>query len=200
MPLFDFLSFFPCHTIPIPLICTGSSSCPTLPSLFCFYLSPLTRQRDSMPRHMCSISRFALPASCLCSGGCLCREVVVVVVVVLSHHGSFCSPISTECSGGSVRLGRMLYGVEILREREMMDGNLYQSPELSTSSLPLSALMSADHGDPKATGHCALITLTHTHMHTHSRRHLGNNWGISELKRERGINGQPICYMKNSSP
>ncbi len=68
----------------------------------------------------------------------------------------------------------------------MMDGNLYQSPKLSTSSLPLSALMSADHGDPKATGHRELITLTHTHAHTHthSRRHLGNNQGISGLKRE----------------
>lgn len=44
----------------------------------------------------------------------------------------------------------------------MMDENLYQSPKLSTSSLPLSALMSVDHGDPKAIGHCAMITRTHT--------------------------------------
>lgn len=51
----------------------------------------------------------------------------------------------------------------------MMDGNLYQSPELSTSSLPLSALMSADHGDPKAIGHCELITLTRARARTHTQ-------------------------------
>lgn len=50
----------------------------------------------------------------------------------------------------------------------MMDEKLYQSPELSTSSLPPAALMSTDHGDLDATGHCAMITLTHTHtQHTH---------------------------------
>lgn len=74
----------------------------------------------------------------------------------------------------------------------MMDGNLYQSPKLSTSSLPLSALMSADHSDPK--GHwplCADHTDTHMHERTHtilliptSWRHLGNNQGISGLKGE----------------
>ncbi len=53
----------------------------------------------------------------------------------------------------------------------MMDGNLYQSPELSTSSLPLSVLMSADHGDPEANGHCVLITLTHTRTHMHVCTH-----------------------------
>lgn len=61
----------------------------------------------------------------------------------------------------------------------MMDGNLYQIPELSTSSLPPSVLMSSDHDDPKATGHCAVIS------HTHSQIHLGNNPGSSELRRER---------------
>lgn len=47
----------------------------------------------------------------------------------------------------------------------MMDENLYQSPKLSTSSLPPSALMSADHCDPKAVGHCAMIALTRVHAH-----------------------------------
>lgn len=57
---------------------------------------------------MCSIScfHFLLPA---------CAS--VGVGGVLCHHRSFCSSISIECSAGSVRLGRMLYGVEILRER-----------------------------------------------------------------------------------
>lgn len=64
----------------------------------------------------------------------------------------------------------------------MMDEKLYQSPELSTSSLPPAALMSTDHGDLDAIGHCAMIMLTHTH--THSRRHLGYNQEISELKRK----------------
>lgn len=74
-----------------------------------------------MPHHMCSIScfHFLLPA---------CAPVGVSVgswwrggVVgggALHHHGSFCSPISMQCSAGSVRLGRMLYGVEILREKK----------------------------------------------------------------------------------
>lgn len=47
----------------------------------------------------------------------------------------------------------------------MMDENLYQSPKLSTSSLPPSALMSADHGDPKAVGHRTMFTLTRVHAH-----------------------------------
>lgn len=84
----------------------------------------------------------------------------------------------------------------------MMDENLYQSSKLSTSSLPPSALMSVDHGDPKAIGHCVMIVLRHARArsHTHGRRHLGNSRGISELKGDGGgINGQPICYMKNSS-
>lgn len=69
----------------------------------------------------------------------------------------------------------------------MMDGNLYQSPKLSTSSLPSSALMSSDHCDLRANGHYALITLTRAHTHAillipTSGRHLGNNLGISGLK------------------
>lgn len=36
---------------------------------------------------------------------------------MLCHHRSFCSPVSIQCGVGSVRQGRMLYGVEILRER-----------------------------------------------------------------------------------
>ena len=83
----------------------------------------------------------------------------------------------------------------------MMDGNLYQSPELSTSSLPLSALMSADHGDPGAGGHCALTHSAHAHTHTillipTSRRHLGNNQGISELRREGNQWGANMLYEK----
>lgn len=53
----------------------------------------------------------------------------------------------------------------------MMDEKLYQSPELSTSSLPPAALMSTDHGDLDAIGHCAMITLTHTHMHARAHIH-----------------------------
>lgn len=73
----------------------------------------------------------------------------------------------------------------------MMDENLYQSSELSTSSLPPSVLMSVDHGDPKAIGHCAMIALTHARArsHTHGGRHLGNSRGISELKGDGGGGG-----------
>lgn len=66
----------------------------------------------------------------------------------------------------------------------MMDEKLYQSPELSTSSLPPAALMSTDHGDLDAIGHCAMITLAHTRTHTQSRRHLGYYQEIIELKRK----------------
>ena len=52
-----------------------------------------------------------------------------------------------------------------------MDEKLYQSPELSTSSLPPAALMSTDHGDLDAIGHCAMTpTHTHTHTHTHTEQ------------------------------
>lgn len=85
---------------------------------------------------------------------------------LLGHCGSFCSPISIEYSTLSIGLGRMLYSVEILKEREgeMMDGNLYQSPKLSTSLLPLAALMSADHSDPRPNSHCVLLTHIHTQL------------------------------------
>lgn len=36
---------------------------------------------------------------------------------MLCHHRSFCSPVAMQCSVGSARQGRMLYGGEILRER-----------------------------------------------------------------------------------
>lgn len=75
----------------------------------------------------------------------------------------------------------------------MMDENLYQRPKLSTSSLPLSVLMSADHGDPKAIDHCVMIAVTHAHACTHTEGDI-----ISQLKRG-GINEEPICFMKNSS-
>lgn len=52
----------------------------------------------------------------------------------------------------------------------MMDEKLYQSPKLSTSSLPPVALMSTDHSDPKAIGHHAMIMLTHMHTQQETLR------------------------------
>lgn len=138
-----------------------SPSCPTLPPPPLFFLSLLTCQRGRITHHMCSIScfHFLLPA---------CAPAVVSLYGEATrglswHIGSLCSPISTECSTRSAHVGRMLYGVGFStgKEREMMDGNLYQCLKLSTSSFPLAVLMSADHNDPK--GQWPLFTdLTHT--------------------------------------
>lgn len=157
--LFFSLFLFSLHSEFIPDR-SFAPSCPTLPSVFCFYLSPLTCQRVSMSHHMCFYFLFSLPASCPCPSGGLCRG---GRRRLLCHCGSFCPPISIKCSTGSFRLGRMLYGVEILKEREMMDGSLYRSLRLSTSSLPLVALMTTDHSDQRANGHCTLIIWTHTY-------------------------------------
>lgn len=78
----------------------------------------------------------------------------------------------------------------------MMDEKLYQSPKLSTSSLPPAALMSADHGDLDAIGHCGMIALTHTRAHTQSRRRLGCNQGIIKLKRKDNQWGANMLHEK----
>lgn len=113
MPLFHYLPRCFCSI----LRCSCATAHPALPFLLffvCFYLSLLTCHRDSTPHHMCSIScfHFLLPACTrwwswwrVWVGGLLC------------HHRSFCSPISIQRSTGCVRLGRMFYGVEFLRER-----------------------------------------------------------------------------------
>lgn len=116
---FSFSVFYPLHAIPQP-ICTHSPSCPTLPSLFCFYLSLLTSVSETACHAICV--PFPVFTSCF-------LPVLQWVSLqrggvdggyrgeVFCHHRSFCSPISIECSIWSVGLGRMLYGVEILRER-----------------------------------------------------------------------------------
>lgn len=117
MLLLAFIFLFLCFGFPLRAIPDRSfaPSCPALPSRFCFYLSLLTCQIVIMLPHMCYIScfHFLLPARPLvgasAGGGCEGRS--------LCHHGSLCSLISIECGTGSVRLGRMLYGAEILRER-----------------------------------------------------------------------------------
>ena len=68
-----------------------------------------------------------------------------------------------------------------------MDEKLYQSPELSTSSLPPAALMSTDHGDLDAIGHCAM-----TPTHTQSRRHLQYNQNYRIEKKRESMGSQYV--------
>lgn len=97
------------------LLCTSSSSRPTL-LLFLFITLDLSEKQHATANVFHFL--FSLPASCLRSGGCLCRGVAFEGggdCYDTTGHSVLAFP--SNAARGSVGLGRMLYGVEILRER-----------------------------------------------------------------------------------